>query len=83
MNYELIGYSAAFLTTASYIPQAVKTIRDKDTKSLSLAMYIVVTLGLFLWLVYGILTGSNPLIASNTVSLLLAVIILIMKIKHG
>jgi MtN3 and saliva related transmembrane protein len=80
--YTLIGLAAATCTTLAFLPQAIKVIRTKQTKGLSLVMYSIFTLGVFLWLVYGILVKDPPLIIANIITLILAAIILIMKIKY-
>jgi len=82
MDVDLLGYAAAFLTTASFVPQAWKVIRTRETHALSLAMYVMFSSGVALWLTYGILLESWPLIAANCVTLLLALIILVMKIRE-
>lgn len=83
MDYtNIIGMVAATLTTLAFIPQAVKVIKTKHTKDLSLFMYIFFTLGLFLWLVFGILMKSLPIIMANGVTIVFAVVILGMKIKY-
>ena len=82
MDLDLLGYLAAFLTTASFVPQAWKVIRTRETHALSLAMYMMFSAGVALWLAYGILLDSWPLIAANGVTLLLALIILVMKIRE-
>ncbi|MDB4926236.1 SemiSWEET transporter [Mucilaginibacter sp.] len=83
MNYiEIIGLMAAFSTTVSFLPQAVKTIRTKDTSGISLSMYAVFTTGTFLWLIYGILSPSLPVALANAVTFLFAGIILIYKIRY-
>jgi len=79
----IIGLTAAVLTTFAFLPQAVKTIRTKHTKDLSLIMLIMTDTGLICWLIYGILISSIPIIAANTVSIALISAILIMKIKFG
>jgi MtN3 and saliva related transmembrane protein len=79
---ELIGYLAALLTTASFLPQAVLTIRTRDTASLSLSMYGIFTLGVSLWLVYGIFLHNTAIIAANTVTLVLSASILYVKIYN-
>ncbi|HSV51216.1 MAG TPA: SemiSWEET transporter [Burkholderiaceae bacterium] len=79
---ELIGYLAAGLTTASFVPQAWQTYRTRDVRSISLLMYSVFTLGVTLWLVYGLLLGAWPVVAANTITLLLAASILGMKLKY-
>ena len=84
MDYtELIGFLAAIGTTISFLPQALKTIKTKSTKDISLSMYLLLCVGLALWLVYGFLIKSLPIIAANTLTLALGVMILFMKIKYG
>lgn len=83
MNLEWAGYVAATLTTLAFVPQAVKTIRSRDTRSISLGMYVVFTIGIGFWLLYGIALHSMPMILSNTVTLLLSGTILALKLKHG
>jgi MtN3 and saliva related transmembrane protein len=77
-----IGLIAAFLTTFSFIPQALHTIKTKDTSGISLYMYSIFAAGTFLWLVFGLLTTNIPVIAANAVTLVFASIILIFKIKY-
>lgn len=83
MIITVIGLIAATLTTISFLPQAIKTARTKETKDLSLGMYISFTTGVFLWLVYGLFIKDAPLIVANVITLVLAAYILILKIKHG
>jgi MtN3 and saliva related transmembrane protein len=80
---ELIGSLAAAITTLCWVPQALKVIRTRDTRALSLVMYLMLTLGIGLWLAYGLLIGSWPLIGANTVTFILVVIILGLKLRHG
>jgi len=80
---ETIGYLAAALTTASFLPQAIMTIRTRDTASLSLSMYSFFTFGVFLWLVYGILIGNKAIILANAVTFALAGSILAVKIRNS
>ena len=79
--FDWLGYAAAALTTASFIPQAWLTFRTRDVSGISLAMYSVFTIGIALWLVYGLLLGAWPLIAANAVTLLLSSAILTMKLR--
>ncbi len=79
---QIPGFAAAFGTTASFIPQAVKTIRTKDTTGISLAMYILFTTGCALWLLFGIFTNYIPVIVANAVTCAFATIILYYKIKY-
>ena len=83
MNFiEILGFVAAFLTTASFIPQALKVIKTKHTHDLSLYMYSMFFVGVCLWLVYGIMLKSTPIILANLVTLVFSGIILVMKIKY-
>jgi len=83
MNDEWFGYVAALLTTASFVPQAIMTIRTRNTSGISLAMYVIFTIGVALWLVYGIALGSGPMMVANIVTLALAGTILALKIRYG
>ncbi|WP_432743203.1 SemiSWEET transporter [Methylobacter sp. G7] len=79
---EIFGYLAATLTTASFVPQAILTIKTRDTASLSLGMYSTFTLGVFCWLIYGIHLGDKAIIVANAITLLLAASILCFKIYN-
>jgi MtN3 and saliva related transmembrane protein len=83
MNLEWFGFAAAALTTVSFIPQAVMTIRTRDTRSISRGMYAMFTVGVALWLVYGVMLGSWPMIFANTLTLILAATILALKLRYG
>lgn len=83
MNLEWMGYVAATLTTLAFVPQAVKTIRSRDTHSISLGMYVVFTVGIVFWFGYGIALDSWPMIVANAITFLLAATILALKIRHG
>jgi MtN3 and saliva related transmembrane protein len=78
---EILGYCAAFCTTFSFLPQAVQIIRSRDTRAISLPMYATFTLGIALWLAYGIAIQSWPVTVANVVTLVLAGFILVMKIR--
>lgn len=82
-NMEWAGYLAAAMTTLAFVPQAIKTIRTRDTRGISLGMYVVFTIGIAFWLVYGIALGSTPMILSNIVTFMLSATILGLKLKHG
>lgn len=77
---EIIGFSAAFCTTIAFVPQAIKVIITRDTASLSLIMYVVFTVGVALWLVYGYLNQDMALMLANFVTLMLALVILCTKL---
>ena len=78
----IIGFIAAFLTTFAFLPQSIKTIKTKETKDISLTTLIMIEFGLISWLIYGLMTGSMPVIAANTVSIVIMSIILVLKIKY-
>ncbi len=79
----LIGFTAAALTTLAFLPQVIKTWKIRETKDISLLMYVAFVVGVFLWFCYGILIGDYPVSIANGITLLLASIILIAKIKYG
>jgi MtN3 and saliva related transmembrane protein len=79
---DIIGLLAAFSTTVSFLPQAVKTIRTKNTSGISMSMYAVFTTGTLLWLIYGIMLPSFPVALANGVTFILASIILVYKVKY-
>jgi MtN3 and saliva related transmembrane protein len=83
IGMEWTGYVAATLTTLAFVPQAVKTIRSRDTRSISLGMYVVFTIGIGFWLLYGIALDSLPMIVSNIITFALSATILALKIRHG
>lgn len=78
-----IGLAAAFCTTTSFIPQAIKTIRTKDTSGISAVMYTLFTIGTITWTIYGVLTYNMPVIVANIITSALALIILYYRLKHG
>ena len=79
----MLGYAAATLTTASFVPQAWRTFRTKDVSGISLRMYSVFTLGVAVWLAYGIVLGEVPMMIANSSTLVLALAVLVMKLKYG
>lgn len=80
---DWVGYIAATLTTASFVPQVWLTWRSKDVSGISLGMYSVFTVGVALWLVYGLIQQSWPVAGANLVTLALALMILGMKLVYG
>ncbi len=78
----LIGYVAAVLTTLSFLPQAILTLKTRDTESLSLGMYSLFTTGVFCWLIYGILIADKAIMFANAITFLLAATILGFKIYN-
>jgi MtN3 and saliva related transmembrane protein len=79
---DWVGFAAATLTTASFVPQALHTFQTKDVRGISLTMYSAFTAGVALWLVYGLLLGAWPVVIANAVTLSLAAAILLMKLKY-
>ncbi len=83
MNHiEVVGYFAAVLTTSSFVPQALQILRTRETKDISLAMYVAFSAGVALWVVYGLANRSWPLLLANVVTLALALSILFMKLRY-
>jgi MtN3 and saliva related transmembrane protein len=79
----IIGLLAAICTTIAFLAQVIKTVRTKQTGDLSLLMYLILTAGLSLWLTYGLIIKNLPIISANSISLVLSITVLILKIKHG
>ena len=80
---DWLGYAAAVLTTASFVPQAWLTFKSRDVRGISLGMYSAFTLGVALWLVYGLLIQAWPVVIANVITLVLALAILGMRVKFG
>jgi MtN3 and saliva related transmembrane protein len=80
---EWIGAIAATITTLCWFPQTIKIILTRETSAISLIMYLMLALGITLWLVYGLLIGSWPLIGANAVTLVPVLAILAMKLRYG
>jgi MtN3 and saliva related transmembrane protein len=78
----IIGYLAAFGTTVSFLPQAIKTIQTKNTSGISLPMYALFTTGTLFWLIYGISIGSYQVSIANIITFIFASIILVYKIRY-
>lgn len=79
----ILGYIAALLTTASFIPQAIMVIKTKNTDGISLGMYLSFTIGVALWTIYGVIAQLNAIIFANAITLIFASIILTYKIKSN
>ena len=80
---EIIGLLAGLLTTVSSLPQLFKIIRTKKTRDISLGMFLIYFCGLVLWLAYGLLISSLPIIVANIVSILIVSVIIALKLKYG
>jgi MtN3 and saliva related transmembrane protein len=81
--HDLVGYAAGFLATAAFVPQVVKTFKARSARDISLGMYVLFCAGVALWLAYGLLIASWPVIVSNTVTLVLSGAVLVLKLRHG
>lgn len=80
---EVMGYTAGALTTLAFVPQVIQIYRTKSVKDVSLAMFLLFTLGVALWLGYGIMTHSFPVVAANAITLMLSFVILYFKWKYN
>lgn len=80
---QSIGFAAAMCTTVAFVPQALKIYKSKTTRDISLPMWLIFSVGVFLWLFYGILILSLPIIIANIITLLLSLFILFCKIKYS
>lgn len=81
--HQVMGLIAACLTTAAFVPQALRVIRTKQTRDLSLATYLLFVIGILMWLAYGVIERDLPMIVANAVTLPLALAILVTKLRHG
>jgi MtN3 and saliva related transmembrane protein len=81
-KFEIIGLVAAFLTTSAFVPQVYKAWKTKSTESLSLPMYLIFFVGVLLWLIYGFHLKSLAMIISNIVTAILALVLIILKLRH-
>ena len=81
LTIDLVGSAAALLTTIAFVPQAWLTWKTQSVEGISLGMYSIFTLGVALWLLYGVLLGAWPIVAANTITLLLSGFILVMKLR--
>jgi len=80
---SMIGSVAGISTTGAFLPQVIRTWRTRSTRDISLSMFLLTVFGLLLWLIYGIAVNDWPLIVADAVSLILAVTILALKLRHG
>jgi len=80
--FTIVGIVAAFLTTFSLLPQTIKTIKEKNTEGISVIMYSMFTVGVFLWFLYGLYTKDLPVMLANLVTLAFAATILTLKLKY-
>lgn len=79
---EFIGFIAATMTTISFLPQVIKTWRMKETRDISLSMFIILATGIFLWIIYGFIIEDLPVILANSITFIFVMIILFFKLKY-
>lgn len=80
---NIIGFLAAAGTTIAFIPQVIRSVKTKSTKDISFAMYSLFCIGISLWIIYGIFLNSYPIILANSITLILAITVLITKLQYG
>jgi len=80
MNVEIFGYFAAFLTTAAFLPQLIKTLKTKKAEDVSLSTLIMFIIGVFSWIIYGYNISSKPILIANIITLILNLLILVSKV---
>jgi MtN3 and saliva related transmembrane protein len=78
----LVSAAAAVLTTAAFVPQALHIIRNKETKGISLVMYVAFALGVALWLIFGVMIGNWPIMIANALTLGLSLMIVVLKLRY-
>ncbi len=78
-----IGMLAAFLTTLAFVPQVIRVIQTRDTHAISLLMYLLFSVGVALWLLYGLLLGLWPVVLANGITLALALVVIAFKLGHS
>lgn len=80
---DITGFLAGLLTTVAFVPQVIKTWRSGSADDISVWMFLLFSSGVLLWLIYGVIIGSVPVILANAITLLLAMLILILKIVYS
>ena len=81
--HDVVGYAAGFLATIAFVPQVTKTFKARSAGDISLGMYVLFCTGVGLWLLYGVLIVSWPVILANFVTLVLSGAVLVLKLRHG
>lgn len=80
---DMLGLVATAFTTSSFVPQVWTTWKTKDVSGISLPTYVIITIGLFLWLLYGIFKHDMPIVVANSVMVVLTATITVMKLRYG
>jgi len=78
----ILGFAAGAFTTFAFLPQLIKAWKSKSTKDISLGMFVIICAGVILWMIYGFLTKSQPIIIANIVTLIFCAVILFLKIRY-
>jgi MtN3 and saliva related transmembrane protein len=79
---RFIGFIAAIMTSIAFLPQVIKTWKLKETRDISLLMFLILSAGIFLWIIYGIIIQDIPIIIANSITFILCMIILFLKLKY-
>ena len=82
-NVTTIGLAAGFCTTLAFLPQVIRTWRTRSTADISLGMFLIFTIGVLLWLIYGLVLHDIALIAANGITFVLSAMILLFKLRYG
>ncbi|HOZ84379.1 MAG TPA: SemiSWEET transporter [Niabella sp.] len=80
---DILGYTAGLLTTLTFLPQVIKTVKDKSAKDISLAMFLIAATNQVLWIGYGVLKEDLVIILTNAIILVLSITMIVLKIKFG
>ncbi|MFT4094314.1 MAG: SemiSWEET transporter [Niabella sp.] len=80
---QILGYCAGAITTLTFLPQVIKTLKDKSAKDVSLNMFLIAATNQVMWIVYGVLRMDNVIIFTNAIILILSVTMIILKLKYG
>ena len=83
LTHDVIGYLAGALTTVAFVPQVMRILRTRSAHDISWGMFVILSAGVALWLGYGVLVASAPLIVANAVTLVLVLAILVLKLRYG
>jgi MtN3 and saliva related transmembrane protein len=81
--HDIVGYAAGALATLAFVPQVAKTFKARSAHDISLGMYMLFCAGVCLWLLYGLLIASWPVVIANFVTLVLSGVVLVLKLRHG
>lgn len=80
---EILGYTAGALTTLTFLPQVIKTVKERSAKDVSLNMFLIAAANQVLWIIYGVLQQDNVIILTNALILVLSLTMIFLKLKFG